>query len=89
MKAKEVRASRSSLASSELDYQLDLVIPGIMPYEASSLKVRRDNLNLRRKPLARPVIWQRFLRRQGEESRGILFSATLACSLSSSVKWML
>lgn len=71
------------------DYQLALVTPGRRPIDAISLNVRRDSLNFLRKPRGRPVNWQRLRRRIGEESRGILFNAMRASSLSSSERFML
>lgn len=79
---KRVKIARKS-------YQLDLVMPGIIPWEASSLNDKRESLNLRKYPLARPVNWQRFLRRVGDVSLGILLSAMRAFSLSSSERFML
>jgi hypothetical protein len=67
-------------------YQLDFVTPGIIPADANSLKDKRDSLNLLRNPRARPVNWQRFRSRIGDESLGILFKATRASALSSSVR---
>ncbi len=53
-------------------YQLDFVIPGINPFNAISLKLKRESLKYLINPLARPVSRQRLRRRTGDESLGIL-----------------
>src|SRR5262245_45984430 len=54
------------------------------PIEAISRNERRESLNLRIKPLERPVDRQRLRRRTGHEFLGILLSAMRAAWRSSS-----
>lgn len=51
-------------------YQLDLVTPGMRPWEAISRKVIRDIWKRRMKARRRPETRQRLIRRVGLESRG-------------------
>jgi hypothetical protein len=51
-------------------YQLALVTPGILPFNAQSLNIFLHNPNWRRYPLGFPVILQRLRKRTGEALRG-------------------
>jgi hypothetical protein len=52
------------------DYQLDLVTPGINPWEAHSRKAIRDRRKRRLKLRRRPLCSQRLTKRVGLASRG-------------------
>src|SRR5690554_1411699 len=68
-----------------LSYQLALVRPGTSPRMPYSRSLIRESSNLRRTPWGRPVTWQRFRRREGDESRGSCWSFICASQRSSSL----
>src|SRR5579863_2526845 len=61
------------------------MMPGMRAWLAISRKQRRDILNLRRYPRARPVNWHRLRNLVGEEFLGSLFRESTAASRSSSL----
>lgn len=65
-----VAGSTSRMAMRLETYQLDLLTPGMSPWEASSRNVSRDILNLRMNARRRPVTSQRFTTRVGLALRG-------------------
>jgi len=65
-----------NLINQILSYQLDLVTPGINPFEAISRNVTRLIPNLRMYPRGRPVNLQRLCKRTGDAFFGILSNPT-------------
>src|SRR3569832_923935 len=66
-----------------LAYQLDLIMPGNCPDEASSRNAMRDIFSLRYTPRGRPVSSQRLRTRLGDELRGSFDSFMAAVNRSS------
>ena len=70
-------------------YQLDFVIPGILPEDAMSLNAILDIFNLRYTPWGLPEISQRFLILIFEEFFGSLFNLSWASNLSDNSSFLL